>query len=156
MPREIHTELIQEYIKLKSNRIFSNSNRDLFKVLLNSIFENANEINWGVANLDKIKFFLNEGGFESIIKFLQKNKTLKLITSNGNECLISKLNELSSEYKNLIFIKKDFELPQDILTWDKIGYRFSPDKNRLTGVACGNDPEFTSKCNKIIEKMMIH
>ena len=75
MPREIHTELIQEYIKSKSNRIFSNSNRDLFKVLLNSIFENANEINWGVANLDKIKFFLNEGGFESIIKFLQKNKT---------------------------------------------------------------------------------
>ena len=51
-------------------------------------------------------------------------------------------------------MKKTEEIKnQDIITWDNIGYRFSPNSNKLTGIACCNDPEFTGKCNKIFEKL---
>lgn len=157
MSKEIHKEQIKEYIDSKSNRIFSNSNKELFNLLLENIFTFTSSINWFITNLDKLKFFFNENGFELIETYLSNNNKLILICVNGNDLLISKFKDLSLKYKSFTFIQKpDLSNTQDILTWDNIGYRFSPESNRLTGVACANDSEFTKKCNKIFENILNH
>lgn len=156
MSKLIHDEQIKNYIENKSTRIFSNSNKDLFSILLNEVLKNSHEINWIITNLEKMKFFLNDEGFEKIESFLQGNKSLNIIVLNNSEQIINKFLNLSKKYKNLKFIKSDNLLNvQDVLTWDNIGYRFSPDTKRLTGVACANDKEFTSKCNNMFKTIML-
>lgn len=155
MSKEIHIEQIKNYIVSKSTRIFSNSNKELFKLLLKNVFENSIKINWFITNLDKIKFFINDEGLLLIENFLKNGHQLNIICKESSENLILKFEKLSIQYDNFTFIQKQNILnTQDILTWDNIGYRFSPEPNRLTGVACANDPEFTKKCDLIFEKIL--
>ena len=129
-----HKDQIKDYILSRSNRIFSNSNKELFKLLLENVFEYTNSINWFITNLGKMKFFLNdEEGFKLIENFLKDDKELVILSSNRCEVIEDKFNEFLKKYKKFQFkIDRNIAHAQDILTWDHIGYRFSPDPKRLT------------------------
>ena len=154
MSKQFHEEQIKNYIKEKSTRIFSNSNKDLFSTLLNTVFECSHNINWLIINLDKMKFYLNDSNICKIETFLKNGNMIKIITSKTSESILEKLEELNKKYSNFnLKVIDDLTNHQDILTWDNIGYRFSPDPKRLTGVACANDIDFTNKCNKSFNKI---
>lgn len=157
MSKEIHKEQIKEYINSKSNRIFSNSNKELFHLLLENVFTISLSANWFITNLDKLKFFFNEDGFNLIDSYLERGGELNIIFVNGSDQLISKFKKLCEKHKSFNFIQKvEINHSQDFITWDNIGYRFSPDPHRLTGVACANDSIFTEKCNNVFNRILNH
>lgn len=154
MSKENHEKQLKDYISSKSTRIFSNSNRELYDLLIKVVFSTANSINWMVSNPEKTKSFLVGENFDIIKKYIESGKSLSLI-------LIGNFDSIKSNYDNLKLNNSNFKFKlidkkinvQDVFTWDNIGYRFTPDQHKLTGVACANDPEFTAKCNSIFNKI---
>ena len=155
MSKEEHEKQLNDYISSKSNRIFSNSNRELYDLLIKIVFSKANSINWMLSNPEKTKSFLTGENFDIIKQYVESGKNLSMI-------LIGNYDSIQQSFKNLADLNKNFTFKfipekiqvQDVFTWDNIGYRFTPDYHKLTGVACANDPEFTGKCNKLFQKML--
>ena len=154
MSKEDHEKQLNDYINSKSNRIFSNSNKELYGLLIKAVFSTANTINWMLSNPEKTKIFLTGENFDIIKKYIESGKNLSLILIGNFDSIQQNFKNLSESYKNFTFkfIPEKINV-QNVFTWDNIGYRFTPYNHKLTGVACANDPEFTEKCNKIFQKI---
>ena len=70
---------IKEFIKTKSNRIFLNSNKELYKLLLKNIFENANSINLLLSNSEKAKLFFTQEWIDALKDYVKSGKEIKII-----------------------------------------------------------------------------
>jgi len=155
MSKEEHERQLREYITSKSTRIFSNSNKELYDLLINIVFTTADSINWLLSNPEKTKQFITGKNFDLIKQYIESGKQLSLILTGNFDSIKSKFENLTLKNPdfNFKFIGKKIN-SQDVLTWNNIGYRFSPDNDKLTGIACANDPEFTKKCNNLFKKIL--
>ena len=137
MSKEYHEKQLKEYISSKSNRTFSNSNKELYNILIKIVFQTATSINWMLSNPEKTKTFLDKENFDIIKNYIEYGKSLSLILIGNFDSVQQNFKNLSESYKNFTFkyIPKKIKV-QNVLTWDNIGYRFSPEQHRLTGVAC--------------------
>ena len=138
MSKEDHEKQLKNYICLKSNRIFSNSNKELFDLLIKIVFTTSkNKINWMLSNPEKTKIFLTEKNFDIIKQYVESGKNLSMILIGNYDSIIKDYKSLAEKNKNFTFkyIPEKLKV-QNILTWDDIGYRFTPDQNKLTSVAC--------------------
>lgn len=133
MSREEHKKQLKAYISSKSTRIFSNSNKELYSLLIEIVFSLANSINWMLSNPEKTKIFLTGNNFDIIKTYIENGKDLSLILIGNYDSIQNNFKELSDKYSNFKFkfIPEKTNI-QDILTWDNIGYRFSPDPHKLT------------------------
>lgn len=154
MSKDEHEKQLKEYINSKSSRIFSNSNKELFNLLIKIVFSTANSINWLLSNPEKTKSFISGENFNIIKNYIESGKSLSLILIGNYDTIQQEFKILSKNNKNFTFkhIPEKMKI-QDIFTWDNIGYRFTPDQHKLTSVACANDEIFTEKCNKLFNSI---
>ena len=116
-----HETQIKNYIISKSNKIFSNSNRELFDILIKIVFSNANSINWVLSNPEKTKIFLMNKNFDIIKNYINSGKLLSLILVGNYSSIYKNYEELTKLNKNFKFkfIPEKMNV-QNILTWDNI------------------------------------
>lgn len=74
MSKETHEKQIKDLINSKSTRIFSNSNKELYNLLIKIVFQTASSINWMISNPEKTKMFLMDENFDIIKEYIKSRK----------------------------------------------------------------------------------
>jgi len=154
--KDLYKKQLIRYITELSSRTFSNSNKDLYQLLLLTILKySSSNIKWLIPNYQKINVIVDNEVLTAI-KDYAKEKSIEIyfLESGLNKKKNKFLDLKADNLKVYVINNKDIKYNQEILIWDNHGYRFAPDGRKYTAICCANDEQFTQKCNLIFQKLL--